>query len=86
LVNALDERRLRRCYDIAKDALAAQFNDRKINPDVMEEFFELVFDGWHFRDAVPTAEPLDPFPLSAFRLSLVSPVGRILIGKQVLLL
>lgn len=86
LANSLDERRLRRCYDIAKDALAAQFSDRKISPDVMGEFFELVFDGWHFFDAAPTAKPLDSFPLNAFRLSLDSPVGRILIGEQALLL
>lgn len=81
LIDGLSDDELRECYDIDRSALAAQFKDRKMTPDVMEDFLKLVFDGWRSDNSAPKVATLDSFPFTPLERRPVGPVGDVILGK-----
>ena len=80
-VNDLSDFELRECYNIAKAAMAAQFEDRKITADVMEDFLKLVFDGWKSDNPAPKIDTLDRFPFADARRDCIGSVGEVILSK-----
>ncbi|KFH42253.1 hypothetical protein ACRE_070200 [Hapsidospora chrysogenum ATCC 11550] len=84
LIDRLSDDELRECYKIAEAGLAAQFEDRKMSADVMEEFLQLVFTDWNpENDEAPGVEMLNDFPIKESFHEFTWNVGSINTGGKV---
>lgn len=79
----LTDYELKECYDIARAAMAAQFDHRKVTAAVMEDFLKAVFDDWNALKDAPVIHKARHFP---FESQTVPPtktfIGTFTLGKS----
>lgn len=78
----LTDYELKECYDIARAAMSAQFQHRKCNPAMMEDFLKGVFEDWNALEDPPILHELKVFPFSNQGIPSKTVIGTMKVGKS----
>ena len=78
----LTDYELKECYDIVKAAMSVTFEHRSVNPALMEDFLNDVFQDWTALDEPPIQRDLRPFPYERTDFQLKDVIGTMTLGGK----